>query len=286
VSEPEGVDAPASEQPEPGLLVAVAQFGPGPNPAENVETIANLVTAAAANGARLMVLPEYSAAFAGALDSWVSAVAEPLTGPFVTALAELAREHQIAIVAGMLEASSNPADPRPFNTVFAVTAEHGLVARYRKLHLYDAYGSSESTWITPGDPRDAAQTFVIDDLTVGLQTCYDLRFPEVTRRLVDAGVQLVAMPSQWLAGPRKAHHWVALAAARAIENLVFVAAANQVGPAAVGLSRIVSPLGETLIDTGQATGVSLARVDPAAVAAAREVNPALANRRFGVHPLD
>jgi predicted amidohydrolase len=286
VSEPEGVDAPASEQPEPGLLVAVAQFGPGPNPAENVETIANLVTAAAANGARLMVLPEYSAAFAGALDSWVSAVAEPLTGPFVTALAELAREHQIAIVAGMLEASSNPADPRPFNTVFAVTAEHGLVAHYRKLHLYDAYGSSESTWIAPGDPRDAAQTFVIDDLTVGLQTCYDLRFPEVTRRLVDAGVQLVAMPSQWLAGPRKAHHWVALTAARAIENLVFVAAANQVGPAAVGLSRIVSPLGETLIDTGQTSGVSLARVDPAAVAAAREVNPALANRRFGVHPLD
>jgi predicted amidohydrolase len=286
VSEPEGVDAPASEQPEPGLLVAVAQFGPGPNPAENVETIANLVTAAAANGARLIVLPEYSAAFAGALDSWVSAVAERLTGPFVTALAELAREHQIAIVAGMLEASSNAADPRPFNTVFAVTAERGLVARYRKLHLYDAYGSSESTWIAPGDPRDAAQTFVIDDLTVGLQTCYDLRFPEVTRRLVDAGVQLVAMPSQWLAGPRKAHHWVALAAARAIENLVFVAAANQVGPAAVGLSRIVSPLGETLIDTGQTTGVSLARVDPAAVAAAREVNPALANRRFGVHPLD
>jgi predicted amidohydrolase len=286
VSEPEGVDAPASEQPEPGLLVAVAQFGPGPNPAENVETIANLVTAAAANGARLMVLPEYSAAFAGALDSWVSAVAEPLTGPFVTALAELAREHQIAIVAGMLEASSNPADPRPFNTVFAVTAEQGLVARYRKLHLYDAYGSSESTWIAPGEPRDAAQTFVIDDLTVGLQTCYDLRFPEVTRRLADAGVQLVAMPSQWLAGPRKAHHWVALTAARAIENLVFVAAANQVGPAAVGLSRIVSPLGETLIDTGQTSGVSLARVDPAAVAAAREVNPALANRRFGVHPLD
>lgn len=121
---------------------------------------------------------------------------------------------------------------------------------------------------------------------VGLQTCYDLRFPEVTRRIVDAGAHLVAMPSEWVAGPKKAHHWVALTSARAIENMVFVAGADQIPPVAVGMSRIVSPLGETLADMGQTLGVSIATVNVQAVIDAREANPALELRRYSVQPRD
>ena len=266
-----------------GTKIAVAQFGPGPNPADNVSVIGDMVRAAAENGARLIVLPEYSQALAGAMGDWVGGFAESLTGPFVEGMAELADEFNIGIVVGMLEKSDN-ADARPFNTAIAVLPGAGVVARYRKVHLYDAYSVTESDWLQAGDPSEEPQLFQIDDITVGLQTCFDLRFPESTRRLVDAGAQLIAMGAQWVPGPKKAHHWVALTAARAIENLVFIAAADQIAPLAVGMSRVVSPLGETLIDMGQAMGISIATVSAEAVTDARRNNPSLSLRRYGIDP--
>jgi predicted amidohydrolase len=86
-------------------------------------------------------------------------------------------------------------------------------------------------------------------------------------------------------GTQKAHHWVALIAARAIENLVFVAAADQIAPVAVGMSRIISPLGETLIDMGQTVGIAMAEIVMDALTDARRANPALELRRYGVAPL-
>jgi predicted amidohydrolase len=101
---------------------------------------------------------------------------------------------------------------------------------------------------------------------------------------VDAGADVLAIPSEWLAGPKKPHHWVALTAARAIENLCYVVAADQIAPVAVGMSRIISPLGETLIDMGQDAGIAIAFVSPSALAAARAANPALELRRYRVTP--
>lgn len=268
-----------------GVKVAVAQFGPGPNPADNITMIQALVHAAVENGARLVVLPEFSAAFGGALGDWVTTFAESLEGPFVEAMAELADDVNVAIVVGMLEKSTTE-DSRPFNTLVAVVPGAGVVAKYRKVHLYDAFGDKESEWIQPGNAADLPETFEVEDITVGMQTCYDLRFPEVTRRIVDAGAHLVAMPSEWISGPKKAHHWVALTSARAIENIVFVAGADQIPPVAVGMSRIVSPLGETLADMGQNLGVSIATVNVQAVIDARETNPALELRRYSVQPKD
>jgi predicted amidohydrolase len=269
-----------------GVFVAVGQFGPGPNPAGNVDAIRELVEAAAENGAKIVVLPEYSSAFCGALGDWVNTFAEPLTGPFVTAMRALAAECDIAVVVGLLEAPDDEdEDTRPFNTVVAINSSGDILARYRKVHLFDAFGSMESDWIQPGDAEEAPEICELAGLTVGLQTCYDLRFPEVTRRLVDAGAELVAIPSEWIAGPKKAHHWVALIAARAIENLVFVAAADQIAPVAVGMSRVISPLGETLIDMGQTAGIAMAEVFIDVLTDARRANPALQLRRYGVSPL-
>jgi len=279
------MDATDDVVPTTGVFVAVAQFGPGPNPADNVDAIRELVEAASENGAKIVVLPEYSSSFCGALGDWVNTFAEPLTGPFVTAMRALAAECDIAVIVGLLEASDDAEDTRPFNTVVAINASGDIMARYRKVHLFDAYGSMESDWIAPGDPEEAPELCELAGLVVGLQTCYDLRFPEVTRRLVDAGAELVAIPSEWLAGPKKAHHWVALIAARAIENLVFVAAADQIAPVAVGMSRVISPLGETLIDMGQTAGIAMAEVFIEALVDARQANPALELRRYGVSPL-
>lgn len=274
-------DLGESEQPD-GTKIAVGQFGPGPNPADNIEIIREMVSAASANGARLIVLPEYSQALGGPLGDWVADYAETLEGPFVEAMTELADEFSIAIVVGLLEKDTS--NPKPFNTTVAVLPGAGVVARYRKVHLYDAFTGEESAWLQAGDPAEPPQTFVVDDLIVGLQTCFDLRFPETTRRLVDAGAHLIAVGAQWLAGPKKAHHWVSLTGARAIENLVYVAAADQVAPLAVGLSRVISPLGETLVDMGQDVGISMATVNAEAVTDARRNNPALSLRRYTVVP--
>lgn len=279
------MDATSSLPESAGVFVAVGQFGPGPNPADNVDALRELVEAASENGAKIIVLPEYSSSFCGALGDWVNTFAEPLTGPFVTAMRALAAECDIAVIVGLLEASNDGDDKRPFNTVVAISSLGDIVARYRKVHLFDAYGSRESDWIQPGDPNDSPELCELSGLVVGLQTCYDLRFPEVTRRLVDAGAELVAIPSEWIAGPKKAHHWVALIAARAIENLVFVAAADQIAPVAVGMSRVISPLGETLIDMGQTAGIAMAEVFIDALTDARRHNPALTLRRYGVSPI-
>lgn len=269
-----------------GVKVAVAQFGPGPNVADNISVIGSLVQAAAENGARLVILPEYSSVLGGRLGDWVNEYAESLQGPFVEAMADLADENNIGIVVGMLEKSDSPHDMRPYNTAIAVLPGAGVVARYRKVHMYDAFDVIESDWMQSGDPAEEPQLFTIDDLTVGMQTCFDLRFPETTRRLVDAGAHMIALIAEWISGPKKAHHWAALTSARAIENTVYVAAADQIPPIAVGMSRVISPLGETLIDMGQNMGVSIATVNVQAVEDARATNPSLKLRRYSVTPRD
>lgn len=270
------------DAPSDAIPVGVVQFSPAPNASDNVDNIRSFVAAAAGSGAKLLVLPEYSHAFAGALGDWVNTVAERLDGPFVTDIIAMSAEHDVAIVVGMLERSTD--SPKPFNTLVAVHPQRGLVGSYRKVHLYDAFGASESDWICAGSADTDAIVVELAGLSVGVQTCYDLRFPEVSRRLVDAGADVIAIPSEWLAGPKKAHHWVALTAARAIENLCYVIAADQTAPIAVGMSRIISPLGETLIDMGQEAGIAIAYISPDALAQARATNPALALRKYRVVP--
>ena len=271
------------DAPSDAIPAGVVQFSPAPNASDNVDSIRSFVEAASGAGAKILVLPEYAHAFAGSLGDWVNSVAESLDGPFVNDLIQISNEHDVALVAGMLERADGSI--KPFNTIVAIHPQRGLVGHYRKVHLYDAFGARESEWISAGDPATDAVVVELAGLHVGLQTCYDLRFPEVSRRLVDAGADVLAVPSEWLAGPKKAHHWVALTAARAIENLCYVIAADQIAPIAVGMSRIISPLGETLIDMGQDAGIAVAYISPDALAAARANNPALLLRKYRVAPL-
>lgn len=265
-----------------GVKIAVAQFGPGPNVAENISTIEALVAAAAENGARMIVLPEYSQILGGELGQWVIDYAESLEGEFVEEMAQISDSFNIAIVVGMLEKSDVSGDNRPYNTAVAIVPGAGVVARYRKVHLFDAFNFVESDWMQSGDPTEEPQTFEVDGVVVGMQTCFDLRFPETTRRIVDAGAHVIALIAEWISGPKKAHHWAALTSARAIENTVYVAAADQIPPVAVGMSRVISPIGETLIDMGGQMGVSIATVNVQAVIDARKTNPSLQLRRYDV----
>ncbi len=262
-------------------LVAVAQFAPGDEPAENLAAIEGYARAAAARGATLVVFPEYSSFFQPEMGPAFVAAAQGLEGEFVGALGAMAASVGIHIVAGMLET----ADAARFsNTLVALSPTGELVAVYRKLHLYDAFGQRESDWVRAGE-LVAPQTFPWEGFTVGLQTCYDIRFPEVTRHLVDAGADFVLVPAEWVRGPLKEHHWRTLVTARAIENTIYIAAADHTPPVGVGTSMIVDPMGVELAALGEASGIAVAEVDPARIGSVRRTNPALALRRFGVHPL-
>jgi predicted amidohydrolase len=259
--------------------VAVAQFAPTDDPLGNLASIRALVATAASRGAKLVLFPEYSSVFFPELGPRLVEAAEPVDGPFVAGLAAAASEYQVHIVAGMVEAIAETA--RFSNTLVAVAPDGRLVATYRKLHLYDAFGATESEWVKPGDILPP-EIFEVGGFSVGLQTCYDLRFPEVTRRLADAGATLVLVPSEWVHGPLKEHHWRTLITARALENTVFVAAADHIPPVGVGNSMIVDPMGVEVATIGEAAGVAVAVIAPARVAQVRVVNPALALRRFRV----
>lgn len=263
-------------------VLAVAQFAPGPDPGTNLETIRRLTADAVGLGASLVVFPEYAQFFDRAPGPSWSPMAEPIDGMFVEALAELADATGATIVAGLVERGTEVLKFR--NTVVAVAPGRGLVATYRKLHLYDAFGAAESDWVEAGD-IGAPELFDWAGMRVGMQTCYDIRFPEVTRRIVDAGADVVLVPAEWVAGPMKAHHWRTLITARALENTSYVVGADHIPPIGVGTSLIVDPMGVALAALGEAEGVATAVIDPERVAAVRAVNPSLRLRRFGVVPL-
>lgn len=260
--------------------VAVAQFAPSADKPTNLAVIAQLIAAATARGAALVVFPEYSSYFVDPFDDSLAANAEPLDGPFVSALTVLAAAHRVHIVAGLVEAAGDGRRVR--NTVVAVDGD-GIVATYRKLHLYDAFGQRESDWVEPGE-LTPPETFELNGLRFALMTCYDLRFPEVGRMLADAGAHVFLVPAEWVRGPLKEHHWRTLVHARAIENTVYVVAADHPPPLGVGNSMVVDPQGVEVAAIGTATDVAVAHLDRDAIDRVRRVNPALALRRMGVVP--
>ncbi|MFF2051317.1 carbon-nitrogen hydrolase family protein [Leifsonia sp. NPDC058194] len=265
------------------VSVAVVQFAPGDDRVHNREIVTGLIAVAAERGARLIVLPEYSSYFTDPLGPSFAHNAEPVDGEFVTALAGAARDHGVHVVAGLVERTGER--HRFANTLVAVDPSGDVVATYRKQHLYDAFGSRESDWVVPGETGEP-ELFEVDGLRVGLQTCYDLRFPEVTRLLADAGADLVAIPAEWVRGPLKEHHWSTLLQARAIENTLYVAAADHTPPIGVGASAIVDPMGVVVAAVAEVAGIAVAEVSGERIARVREVNPALALRRYRVVPRD
>jgi predicted amidohydrolase len=186
----------------------------------------------------------------------------------------------VAIVAGMFERSCD--QHRPYNTLLAVGADGSLLGAYRKIHLYDAFGYKESDQLTSGDVAPVVVN--VGGVSLGLMTCYDLRFPELSRALIDAGAEVLVVPAAWVRGPLKEHHWTTLLTARAVENTCYVAAAAQNGKKYCGLSQVIDPQGVALASVGEADGHALADVSAERLADVRTRNPSLRNRRYTVTP--
>ncbi|WP_159498345.1 carbon-nitrogen hydrolase family protein [Microbacterium sp. 18062] len=260
------------------LALAVAQFAPTADRARNLEAIEELIGEAVGRGARVVVFPEYSSYFVDPFDESLRENAEPADGPFATRLTEIAAERGVTVVAGLLETAAD--GRRVHNTVVAVDGS-GVRARYRKQHLYDAFGQRESDWVAPG-ALDAPEVFEVGGVVFGIMTCYDLRFPEAARRLVDAGAEALLVPAEWVRGPLKEAQWQTLLHARAIENTAYVAAADHPPPLGVGRSGVIDPQGVALATIGTSTGIAVALIDPAELVRVRQLNPALALRRYEV----
>ncbi len=254
------------------LSVALHQVASSREPAANRAALTGLVDAS--GDADLVVLPEAFARDFGSPGEEVAAEAEPLDGPFVEALIGCAAAQGGVWVAGMFERSEDP--DRPYNTLVAVDAD-GVRASYRKIHLYDSFGYRESDRLLAGPATPT--TLDVAGATVGLMTCYDLRFPELARRLVDVGAEVLLLPAAWVAGPRKVRHWQHLVVARAIEDVCWVAAVGQPEPRYSGHSRVVDPRGDVVAELGGGAGTLRAVVDTSLVAVARAENPSLTNRR-------
>jgi len=253
------------------LRLALVQEASGLDPAENRARLAGLVP----SGADLVVLPEAFARDFGEAGSDVGPYAEALDGPFATELGAVAASRATTVVAGLFEAVDDVTEDRPYNTLVARGAAH---ADYRKIHLYDSFGYRESDRLLAGEVHPTLVE--VGGWQVGLMTCYDLRFPELARLLVDAGAELLVVPAAWVAGPRKVDHWRTLLRARAIENTVYVAAAGQPAPRYSGHSMVVDPLGDVVAEAGDGAEVVRAEVSRATLAAARRTNPSLLNRRL------
>lgn len=262
------------------VVVHVAATTTGSDPVAALRTARSAVAAAASDGAHLLVLPEYAAAFDPR--GVGREHAQPLDGPFVSGLRSAARDAGVAVVAGTVL----PADDgvRGVNALVVVDATGELAGVYRKVHLYDAFGRRESDRLAPGAADAPPVVVPVGGLLVGVMTCYDLRFPESARRLVDAGATVLAVPAAWAAGEHKEDHWRTLLRARAIEDCAYVLGSAQQGRGVTGRSTVVDPHG-VVLGTSAGPGPVRAELDPDLVAAVREQNPSLVNRRYAVVPL-
>jgi deaminated glutathione amidase len=264
------------------MRVALCQLPVSSDPAVNLRRVQDALAGAAQRGAALAIFPEGTQA---RFSADLRAAAEPVDGPFCQGLSEAARRSGVAMVAGVFEPAPGG---RVYNTTVAFDGDGRLAAAYRKIHLFDALGYRESELVAAG-----GQTVLADlaGLRVGFLTCYDVRFPELPRRLAVDGADLLVIPAAWAAGLFKEEHWVTLVRARAIENTVWVAAAGQVpdpaepatrAPTGIGRSMLVDPLGTVRLDLGSGPLVDAGDVDLQLTAQVRKDLPSLANRRDDV----
>lgn len=266
------------------LRVAAVQLTSGDDRPRNTARAGELVARAAGAGARLVVLPERWPFIHGPR---TPEAAEGLDGPSVAAAAGWAREHGVAVLAGSIVEAGAPGG-RTYNTSVLIAPGGEIAGVYRKVHLFDvevggrAYRESAAT--AAGDELTVATVL---DVEVGMSVCYDLRFPELYRALVDGGARILTVPAAFTATTGR-DHWEPLLRARAIENQCVVVAAGQYGTHADGTvshgrSMIVDPWGVVLAQAPDGEGLAVADVDLDRLAEVRRRLPALDHRRPGVY---
>jgi predicted amidohydrolase len=263
------------------VRIALCQVTSAGSPAENLDLITEYTARAAEQGAELVVFPEAMMARFGVR---LAPIAEPLDGPWASTVAEVAARHSVTIAAGMFTPAP---DGRVFNTLLVTGGDRHL--GYHKIHLFDAFGFAESDTVAPGD-----DTLVLDfgGVPVGFALCYDVRFPELFRKLADQGATAIVLPASWGAGSGKQEQWELLVRARALDCTSWLLACGQADPAesgietrgtaptGIGHSLVADPYGRVHRQLGAGPDLLVVDIDPDRTRVARTEIPVLANRRL------
>lgn len=265
------------------MRVSVVQINSQSDKQANLRRAGALIDQAAAGGSRLVALPEY-VAFLGPTADFPD-VGEPIPGPTSEFFAGKAREHGIYLLSGSFhEQTDQPG--KYYNTSLLIGPDGNILARYRKIHLFDIdisgnVSANESNSILPGDDLVTAE---IDGHTAGLSICYDLRFPELYRLLALAGAEILFVPAAFTLFTGK-DHWEVLLRTRAIENQAYVIAPGQIGKhdpnnaQCYGNSMIIDPWGTVIARASDREGIATADIDFDHLKSIRRQLPSLANRR-------
>jgi predicted amidohydrolase len=257
------------------MRIALAQILSGSDPAANLQLVRDYTSRAADAGAALVVFPEATMCRFGVP---LGPIAEPVDGPWADGVRRIAADAGITVIAGMFTPAG---DGRVNNTLIA--AGRATDAHYHKIHLYDAFGFTESRTVAPG--REPV-VITVDGVDVGLTTCYDIRFPQLYIELARRGAQLITVSASWGSGPGKLEQWTLLARARALDSTGYVAAVGQADPGrtdskaplGVGGSLVASPYGEVVTAAGAQPQLVLADIHLETVVAARDTIAVLRNQ--------
>jgi predicted amidohydrolase len=265
------------------MRAAAIQLNSDEDAARNIRAADELTRAAAADGAKLIVLPEKWSGLGGG-EGAMERVAEPLDGPAIGWARATARELGVDLVAGSI-AERRPGREKLSNTSVHIGPDGEIAGLYRKIHMFDVvvggHEYRESATEEPGD--EIALSRLANGTELGLSVCYDVRFPELFRILAVRGARVIALPAAFTKVTGRAH-WEVLVRARAIENQAFVVAADQCGVhppgdmESFGGSLIVDPWGEVLARAGDEPCFIAADLDLARQDEVREQLPSLANR--------
>ncbi len=268
------------------FLAAAVQMTSTMDIPRNLATAERLIEKAAARGATLIGLPE-NFAFMGGSDAERLQGAEPLDGPIIQGFARVAQRLKVTVcLGGFPEKSAHP--QQPYNTHVVLGPDGSILARYRKIHLFDvelADGSvhKESRHTTGGEDVVTVNLPAPLDATLGLSVCYDLRFPELYRALAARGARVLLVPAAFTLHTGK-DHWEVLLRARAIENLSYVMAPAQHGKhndkrATWGKAMVVDPWGGVVARCSDREDVCVAEIDLAYAADLSRGLPCLSHRR-------
>ncbi len=260
------------------LIVGLAQTSVSRNPKENLRTARRFLQQAVARETDLVAFPEMFMALPQT-GTPLTTVAEPVDGPFVSALSAMAAEYGIAIICGIWQTVQRHRK-RAANVVVALGPDGALLARYNKIHLFDALSVRESDLMLGGDIPPPV--FTLKGMRLGIAICYDLRFPELFRNLAFRGAEAVIIPSAWYAGTMKEEHWLTLLQARAIENTMYVCGANLCGPHFAARTTIFDPFGVMLAGSGEGETLVTAQIERARIEEVRAKLPSLKHVRMNV----
>lgn len=256
------------------MEVICAQLTATQNKAENLTNALDAIKKASNNGGDLILFPEFFMYHASENTGMLlKDIAEPLDGNFVSRLAEAAAKYNIYIVCGVYEQIKN--DDLVYNTIVTLNKSGKLVSKYRKTHLCDSWNVNESRFVKAGTNKfEVLQT---EFGKIGIIVCYELRYPEISRYLTLEEIDILLIPAAWYSGGYREEHWKYLAKARAIENTIFVCAANQGNEPFCGRSVIIDPLGIILSSAGIGDELIKSSIDLTRLKNARKSNPCLSN---------